>query len=319
MSSRHQIHRFYCSELSRQTAEERYGTASVGDVWVLIEYPHEWKAKALEESALPPAVKQHLDRLVKQIPRARVLFIKQERGPKERRTLFVVRTRETAPFVAKFHLAAYEQLMEMDIAAVAAGRAAGERVTSEPLFLICTHGRRDKCCAKFGYALYKSLRADVGHRLWQSSHVGGDRFAANLVCFPHGLFYAHVTAEDGRMIVGEYERGRLILDGYRGRSCYGYAVQAAEFFIRRESGIEGLGALRFHGRERLGENIWRVRFDAPATGSTHEARLTARLSDFESYITCHASAEQRVMQYRLDEYRETNRGATIGAALPGAE
>jgi hypothetical protein len=294
---------FYCSELSRRVAEKSYGTASVGVVWLLIEYPHAWGPRALEDSALSPAVKRHLRRAVRAIPRARVLFIKQGRAPHGRPALFVARSRENAPEIARFELDSYEQLLGMDIAAVAAGDSTGAFITREPLFLICTHGRRDKCCAKYGYSLYKSLREEFGASVWQSSHVGGDRFAANLVCFPHGLFYAHVTREGGRAIAGEYTEGHLVLEGYRGRACYGYAVQAAEFFIRRESGLRGLAELRFLGRERLGADSWRVQFVAAAEGRIHEARLTSRLSDFQNLITCHSTAEQRVTQYVLDDYR----------------
>ena len=306
--SRQQQHFFYCSELSRQAAEKSYGTASVGDVWLLIEYPYPWGTKALEESALPAALKSHLSRTVKTIPGARLLFIKQERRePQDRLTLFIVRARERAPFIAKFQLAAYEHLMDVDVAKVVGGEAPAGHVTREPLFLVCTHGRRDKCCAKFGYALYKSLREEVGDSVWQSSHVGGDRFAANLVCFPHGLFYAHVTEGGGRAIVGEYAEGRLVLDGYRGRTCYGHAVQAGEFFIRQESGLVGLGELRFLRRERVGEDSWRVEFVAPATRVVYEARVSRRLSEFQNYITCHSTEERQVVQYFLDDYRLTNR------------
>ncbi len=300
---------FFCSELSRRVAEKPHGTASIGDVWLLVEYAQAWGSNALADSDLSPELKKYLSRLVKSIPRARLLFIKQERPPLERRNIkdrinvFVVRTRERAPFIVKFELESYEQLMNIDVAAVVVEGGAsggGGVVTQEPLFLVCTHGRRDKCCAKFGYALYKSLRGHVGDSVWQSSHVGGDRFAANLICFPHGLFYAHVTEEVGRTIVAEYAQGRLALGGYRGRVCYGYAVQAAEFFIRRESGITGLDELRFLRRARVDENHWRVQFVVPATGRIYEAQVVSRLSEFENHVTCHSTGEQRVIQYLLD-------------------
>ncbi|HEV7842685.1 MAG TPA: sucrase ferredoxin [Pyrinomonadaceae bacterium] len=298
---------FYCSELSRGVAEKTFGTASTGVVWVLVEYPHAWRAKDLADSDLSAAVKKHLSRTIKNITHARLLFIRQERAIGEILAIFVVRSREREPFIVKFQLESYEQLMSLDVAAAAAGHATSGIIMREPLFLVCTHGRRDKCCALFGYALYKSLRADAGDHLWQSSHVGGDRFAANLICFPHGLFYGHVTEEAGRTIVREYREGRLVLEGYRGRSCYGHAAQSAEFFIRRESGLTGLDELHFLRRAKVSEHSWRVEFNAPATQSIHTAHVTGQQSQFQNYVTCHSTEEQRVIQYELENYDVTRR------------
>jgi hypothetical protein len=299
---------FYCSELSREAAEKSFGTASVGDVWLLVEYREGWGMHAIQDSTLSREVKIHLNKFCKLVPRARVLFIKQERLRHDALSCFVVRSRERAPSIVKFTLSGHEDLLKIDLAAVVAGDAdAGGELTDAPLYLVCTHGKRDKCCAKFGYALYKSLRAGEAaarEHVWQSSHVGGDRFAANLICFPHGLFYAHVTPDAGREIVSEYEHGRrLVLAGYRGRSCYSYPVQAAEFFIRRETGIAAVGELRYRRHERTGEKSWLVKFSEAGAGKIHEAHVAARTSEFHNYITCNSTGEQRVVQYALESYR----------------
>lgn len=295
-------HFFYCSELSLQVAEITYGTASIGDVWLLLEYRQSWGPKAFQDSTLSPTVKAYLKRAVRLIPRSRLLFIRQDRINRGHLNLFVVRCRETDPTVVKFELGSYERLLDIDIpSAVSGDSLAGGSLMNKPVFLVCTHGRRDKCCAKFGYPVYKALRGFTGDSVWQSSHVGGDRFAANLVCFPHGLFYAHVTEEEGKRIVGEYNRRRLVLDGYRGRACYPYPVQAAEFFVRKNSGITGIDDLRYREHEQRGENTWRVRFDTLHDGGVHEVNVISRASEFKNYITCHSTEERRVVQYLLGD------------------
>lgn len=295
---------FYCSELSREVAEKSYGTASVGDVWLLVEYPYAWGARALQDSALPAAVKARLSKILKTIPRVKLLFIKRDRPPQDFFTFFIVRCRESGPDVVKFQLEIFERLLSIDIASVAAGNSlAGGTVADRPLLLVCTHGKRDKCCAKFGYPLYKSLRDQTAELVWQSSHVGGDRFAANLICFPHGLFFAHVTGQDGKFISHEYERRRLVLEKYRGRACYAHPVQAAEYFIRKESGLIGIDDLRHLGCQRLGDETWKASFIAQASGTVHEAQITSRLSEFRNQMTCHSTEEKRVPQYILDSYR----------------
>jgi hypothetical protein len=303
---------FYCSDLSRASGERSFGTASVGEIWLLVEYREAWGAHVLEDSALSAGVKRHLNKFCKTVPRARLLFIKQERVRPEPLSCFVVRCRESAPLIERLEFSVYEELMKFDLTALATGASLDGSVRLDtPLYLVCTHGKRDKCCAKFGYALYKSLHEMAEHdggggRVWQSSHVGGDRFAANLVCFPHGLFYAHVLEDAGRRIIEDYERRQLTLDGYRGRACYSYPVQAAEFFIRTETGIRAFDGLRYRRHERTGDRSWRVVFAETGTGGKiHEAHIAARPSEFHNYITCHSIDERQVVQYVLENYRAT--------------
>jgi hypothetical protein len=296
---------FYCSQLSVGAGESIYGTASTGEVWLLLEYPHPWGPNALLDSNLSPPVKKHLIKTLKQIPRSRLLLIRQERErtPGIEHALFIAHARENGPYVLKFSLRNYDDLLGLDIASLVAAK--GQRdgaVLHGPLFLVCTHGRRDKCCAKFGYPLYKSLRKFAGGGVWQASHVGGDRFAANLLSFPHGFFHGRVRAETGIRIANEYREGRLVLDGYRGRSCYSYPVQAAEFFVRQKSGITAVENLRYLDQKRPGSGQWAVQFLAPSDGAVHEVKVTGAVSEFQNLITCHSTEEKRVIQYTLDSY-----------------
>ena len=294
---------FYCSEASRRFAETTYGTASTGEVWLLVEYPYWWGAKAFDESALSPALKEHLNRALKTIPRARLLFIKQDRTAGRALTVFVVRCRETNPSIVRLNIKNHDELLGIDLASISESMGDTAAMPDSPLYLICTHGRRDKCCAKFGYPLYKALKKYAGNPVWQSSHVGGDRFAANLVCFPHGLFYAHVTEEAGVNVIDEYGQRRLVLDKYRGRACYSHPAQAAEFFIRSEAAINGLDDLRYLDYEPVEKRAWRVQFASTVDGRIHEAKIRGVMSEFQSYVTCHSTEEKSVIQYSLDEYR----------------
>src|SRR2546421_8610568 len=294
---------FYCSDLSRSASEKVFGSASIGEVWILIEYPFGWGAKALDDSNLSDAIKTHLKRVTKAIPRSRILFIKRDRVCRETVSLFVIRCREREPFIVKFDLEDYRKLMEIDFAAVAAGKlSSGGSVSGDPLYLVCTHGRRDKCCAKFGFPLFKSLRREDDESVWQSSHVGGDRFAANLVCFPHGLFYAHMTDGFGKEIMKEYREARILTQKYRGRACYSHHVQAAEFFVRMESGISRIDDLHRMDSARIDKERWRVRFIERSNGSVHSVEVSRLMSEFQNFITCHSSDAQRVPQFRLDAY-----------------
>jgi hypothetical protein len=298
---------FYCSALSREANEQPFGTASTADAWLLLEYSSAWGTRAFQESQLTRAVKTHLRKALQLVPRSRLLFIKQERASGNQLNLFTVRSTETDASIARVKLIGYEQLLDVNLAGMLAGeQAASVELWERPLFLVCTHGRRDKCCAKFGYALYKSLRIDAGNDVWQSSHVGGDRFAANLICFPHGLFYAHVTPDDGRRIITEYNQQTVSLNNYRGRCCYPSPIQAAEFFLRAESGLGGVNDVRFLNYVPLTGNHWLVRFLSPQNGQTHEVYLKSRLSEFQNPLTCQAREGKQVVQYSLSDYRLIN-------------
>ncbi|MGQ7274026.1 sucrase ferredoxin [Marinobacter sp. V034] len=72
---------------------------------------------------------------------------------------------------------------------------------SAPLVLCCTHGKKDKCCARFGYATFKSLEHAVnlnGYRfdVWQSSHLGGCRLATSAIVFPANRKYGRIAPDD---------------------------------------------------------------------------------------------------------------------------
>ena len=305
---------FFCSELSRRSAEQTFGTASVGAVWLLLEYPHGWGRHAFEESALPAEVKQFYRETLARVRHSRLLFIKTDRGRRDARmNLFVVRCREREPFIVRLQLKDYEDVRALDISSVASGRdLQGGELTREPLHLVCTHGRRDKCCAKFGVSLYNSLRRAAGETVWQSSHVGGDRFAANLVCFPHGLFYAHATPERARRVVEAYRAGRVVTEGLRGRGCYPNQVQAAEAFVREGAGLEGVEDLRLLSARQEGADSWRVRFEERANGRVHEAHVVRRASEFANPITCHSAAPQPVPQFHLEARRTVERADAGG-------
>ena len=59
------------------------------------------------------------------------------------------------------------------------------------------------------------------------SHVGGDRFAPNVVVLPQGLYYGRVSAAGAASIVEAHERSEVVVEHLRGRAAFRPAVQAA--------------------------------------------------------------------------------------------
>lgn len=113
------------------------------------------------------------------------------------------------------------------------------------LLLVCTHGRRDRCCARLGVPLYDALRPHVEHgRLWQSSHHGGHRFAGNLLALPSGVQLGRVSPQEAAAVASLLHQGRIPLDRYRGRTIHQPRQQAAEIAVRHELGLDAFGDVR---------------------------------------------------------------------------
>jgi hypothetical protein len=132
----------------------------------------------------------------------------------------------------------------LDLAALADGRqpAFGE-LTDEPVFLVCVHGRRDVCCARFGVPLAQSLAGRYPAQVWETTHVGGHRYAGNLVMLPHGLYYGPVAATQATASIEAYLGGDVLADRYRGRAGQPRETQEKQYARLAEAGSLPLTSL----------------------------------------------------------------------------
>ena len=130
---------------------------------------------------------------------------------------FICISRESRQVLYKFQLNTYEELPTLNLAAILSGDASYDQyLYQQPLFLVCTHGKHDQCCAKFGIPIYNELAKHMGEQAWQCSHLGGDKFAANMLCLPHGIYYGYVSVADVQLIVEAYCQNQLYDKKYRG-------------------------------------------------------------------------------------------------------
>ena len=273
----------FCADLSRENDEPLAATASRIDNWFLIEYRGLWARDALNGSGLSDQVKQHLLDQVRSVPHGRLLFV---RRPDRRRRLelvaFTAASRPDETAVTRTEFESYEDLRGLDLLAATA--------VEHPLFLVCTHGKHDPCCARLGRPLYEALRDELAPDwVWQVSHIGGDRFAGNLVCLPEGLYYGRVDRETAGPVLDEHLARRILIPSYRGRSIYSFAVQAAERALREQTGLVGIDDLVLHRVERENGSI-RVTFAAGAV--THELRVHEERGDL-TRLTCNSESLAR--------------------------
>ena len=278
-----------CAETSRAHAEPLHATASRVDTWILIEYRGLWAHDAVDGSTLSGALKAHLVAERVRLPHARILFVRRsERRSGDGLLAYFARSTPGERELRCIELDRHDDLIGLDLAT--AGRS-----VDHPLFLVCTHGKHDRCCAKFGRPLYDAVREQVEDGwVWQSSHVGGDRFAGNVVVLDDGVYYGRVEPSDAGPVVAVALERRVHLPLYRGRSSHGFAAQAAEIAVRESTSLLGLDDVHVRSIAGGGEG-WRADVDAAGTpydvdvhveegAPTHLTCSTTRLSRPKRFV-----------------------------------
>ena len=278
---------FRCSALSRASSEPQWSTASTVRSWLLLEQPGPWGSDTPLQSHLPRKVAQALQRVSAQLSIRVVLIRRPGRSAPATRHCFLARTSVRESWLEHTLLSDPADVLDADLARLSRGQQVGlgER-EDRPLFLVCTNGRRDPCCAERGRPLARALERNFSDRVWECSHIGGDRFAGNLVCFPHALYFGRVEPSEGPGIAAAYSGGTIDLPHYRGRAAYDFPVQAAEHYLRGLRGIDGVGDLTLAGRRRLDDGTVVARFVGPS-GAFHTVRVRPVASTARR-LTCHA-------------------------------
>ncbi len=212
---------FRCSAASRDGAEPLGGTAPTDTGFLFVEYAGPWGRKALSESRLPPSVKGHLD----DVPGLRVQLIRRHGG-------------EAGPGVRIFHAVAsgqgfavttrvldrFEDLCTLDL----------ERDLTphgEGLWLVCTNGRRDRCCAEVGRPITAALASRWPEETWETTHLGGHRFAGTLLALPSGHTLGRLSVENCVEACQEVERGGVPVELSRGRAGRNGVEQVRELHV----------------------------------------------------------------------------------------
>ncbi len=305
-----------CATLSRALEEPQFGTASRVRGWVLLEQPGPWGREAVLESQLDRDLARALHQAA-EAARVRLLLIRRSgrrRGPGDRRggppadreasrssACFVAHTSRQGRWLERRRLDDPAELLELDMAKVTAGERPGfGDPVGEPVYLVCTNGRHDRCCATYGRPLALALAERHGDLVWESSHVGGDRFAGNLVCLPSGHYFGRVGPAEADRVLGLHRKGIIDLDHYRGCCIDPPTVQAAEWFARRATGLLGIDDLDLLGRERLEAEVEAVRFRL-AGGGTARVLLRAGRVDDPRLLTCHSARPESPLRFTLLE------------------
>lgn len=291
---------FRCSAASEDRAESMAGTASTVRSFLLVEHPGPWGVDALRDARLPDGIGPEL-RARAAATRTKVLLIRRPSGASkvaEGVRVFAAYTHHSEPWLETTVLDDLHGVHDLELEALAAGRSLGLTPHTEPVLAVCTHGRHDTCCAERGRPVAAGLAQAFPEQTWETSHIGGDRFAANLLVLPHGLYFGRLEADTARGVARLLAAGELDLDHLRGRSGLGTPLQAAEAALRRYTDERRLDAVRFVSR-KVAEGRTEAVFDI--VGRRYAVSVTTtRGSDLQK-LTCSALRENPVMHHEVHD------------------
>jgi hypothetical protein len=225
--------------------------------WLLIEHPGPWPHEPADAALPAPLAALAASAVALGV---RVQMIRRPGRPRlsGARTIFAGWTAGSVPWLRREEVplpgaplpgaSRPGVLAGLDVERLASGRSLrfGSAVR-EPVFLVCAHGRRSGCCGRFGAPVARALAARHPGQVWETTHVGGHRYAANLVILPHGLYYGPVDLDAASAAISAYQRGAVVPGRYRGRAGQPRPVQEAEHARLTRTGSLPVAALALGG------------------------------------------------------------------------
>ena len=271
-----------CSAASLEVGESLLGTAVESvDRWLLLEVTDPWAPKALQSEALPDAVKTRLAQWL-EVPRTRLQLVRRPGRVGQNRSFALVSTTPGHRFVVRRELGAYEDLLDVDLDALPTG-------SPTPLCLVCAHGRRDRCCGTLGSAVFRALQTR-GVDVWQTSHLGGHRFAACALSLPHGLMYGRLRPAHADAFAAAHQAGQVgDLELFRGRCAYDRPTQAAETFLLQRLGVRAPDAIQWIDTSVEDDSTWKARLEV--AGDEHVVRVRREQTGQERPASCGGEPE----------------------------
>lgn len=205
--------RFFCADAARLRDDSLAGTAPYGSTWILIEYRGGWPPNGFDGLPLDPETKGRVFSAAQAV-RARVLLVRRHgrHAPEGPRRWAVLRYEKDGAHRQTW--GAWER--DEDLAGIVGALGAPGEVGRPPVVLVCAHGLHDACCAVRGRPVGRALSERWPHLVWECTHVGGDRFAANVVVAPDGVYYGNLDAASSVVAVEEHLADRVHAEHLRG-------------------------------------------------------------------------------------------------------
>ncbi|RYB94400.1 sucrase ferredoxin [Nocardioides oleivorans] len=213
---------FRCSFASAGDDEPIVGTAPTDTELLLVEAPGPWGKDALADNRLPEVVREHLAALD-----LKVFLLRRPDGSASTGThVFRATATPEGYDVRATVLDRPEDLIGLDPDTWASYPA------GEPLWLVCTNGKRDRCCAEIGRPIAGLLASEWPEGTWETTHLGGHRFSGTLLGLPSGVTLGRLGADEALDACRAVLRGELPERLTRGRAGRAGVDQVRELHVR---------------------------------------------------------------------------------------
>lgn len=257
---------FRCGSHARSRGDSLAGTAAPAAGWLLVSDPGPWARRPFDDFHDDPAAGRAIAARAREMAARPLLIRRHGRRPTGTAYAFVTSVGRWTGWRS------YRSMAE-----VADADWTATEPFAGPLYLVCTHGRHDRCCAIAGRPVarqFDRLRPDES---WECSHLGGDRFAANVLVVPTGATYGFVDPLDVPSLVRATEDGTVYPPRLRGFSTEAPVEQAARIAAQERWGRTGIDQLRVVDSAQVGPDRWLVRLaddGAQATAEVRQKRVT---------------------------------------------
>lgn len=285
----------YCSLNSKAVIEQIFATASYFKRLLLIEYNNAWSEKPIKANNLDEKINDFISKLEKEHS-IKILFIKNKRSRSYSTTLFTVDGAEEKPIFNHFVLNSINEILNFSIDDLFSKTSFNK--FKEDLYLVCTNGKKDKCCSKFGIPIFKELTKYSSH-VWECTHVGGDRFAPNVIHLPYYHFYGHLTTSIIADFYTQTFNGLIYLPNYRGRSVYKTIEQAAEYFLRSKTSDYVSTSINKIDVKQDINDIFSANISLRNNKKGYLIKLRKFLTDEKFFLTCDSQTQKQKTQYEM--------------------
>ncbi|HET9872443.1 MAG TPA: sucrase ferredoxin [Propionibacteriaceae bacterium] len=285
---------FRCSVAAERRGDSQVGTAPPARRWLLIEHRGPWAFAAVASSGIDPLVLAELQQAADRAA-ARILLIRRpgRREATGARSWAVV-SHEGA---AVWGTWSADDQLRTAVEALGMPPASGQ---ADPVLLVCAHGLHDPCCAVRGRPVAAALQQQWPEWTWECSHVGGDRFAPNVVVLPDGAYYGGVGVLDAVTTIRAHLEGAVQAQHLRGLSTMSPPAQAAVVAAHARYGPAGARQISVAEVHRVGDHRFAVAIRGSGTvpAQLHAVVRARRLPD--ALLTCRASAETSSLDYVVE-------------------
>lgn len=217
-----------CAVLARAVDEPLAGTAPSTGRWLCLEHPEAWP---YDISRHPdPAVRDFVQRAAASGFRPLLVRRPDGRADGALRRLLLADTHPARAEVTIQTVTGLDGLAELPLPEP--GRGLPGDAVAGALLLVCTHAERDRCCGTDGRGLVDALAAAGEPDVWESSHLGGHRFAPTALVLPSGYLYGNLDPHFAVAVRAAAAVGTVVIERCRGRSTWSAEGQVAELAVR---------------------------------------------------------------------------------------